>query len=118
MAYTLEGTSIRAPTDMGEDNSTLYAAQRPLAGNNARDYFGSNKRVWTLNYRNLNITDFGVINTIYQNYLTSKAAVAWAISETNYTVNATTVHVDLASRQFSIPGSDYLSDATLTLTEA
>lgn len=118
MAYTLAGSSIRPPTSFDEANSTQLAQQRTLSGAVNRDFFGSNKRIWTLNYENVQITEFNTIKTIYTNYLSTGSAVTWVVDETNYTVSSTTVHVDLLQRQFKVRGSDYLSNFTLTLTEA
>lgn len=117
MAYSLDSTAIRSPHTFNESNNTQVAQVRTLSGAISRDYFGSNKRVWTLSYRNTNKTDFDTIDTIYQNYLSTNAAVPFATTETNYTVSAT-VHVDLQQRGFSIRGEDYLSDFDLVLTEA
>lgn len=117
MSYSLGGTAIRRPTTMHESNNTQYAANRVLSGANTRDYFGANKRVWTLNYKTLNATDFATIYAVYQAFLTNKMPITFVVTEGNYPVN-TTVHVDFPDRDFSIPGSSYLSDNTLTLTEA
>lgn len=118
MAYVLDGTSIRAPQEFGESNSTLAAQVRTLSGNVGRDYFGSNKRVWKLSYKNTNKSAYDVINAIYQSYLSTGNAKSWTVTETNYSVSATTVHVDLLERGFSVRGTDYISDFDLILTEA
>jgi len=118
MAYVLNGTTIRAPSNMTESNSTQMAQQRTLSGAVNRDYFGSNKRVWTLNYDNLNQTDYSTLNTIYQAYLSAGTARTWQVTETNYSVSSTSVHVDIPQRGFTIPGTDYLSNVTMVLTEA
>lgn len=118
MAYILDGTTIRAPQEMRESNSTQMAEVRTLSGSVGRDYFGSNKRVWVLSYRNTNKTYYDAINAIYASYLSNGSAKSWQVTETNYTVSATTVHVDLLDRGFSIRGSNYLSDFDLILTEA
>lgn len=118
MAYILDGTTIRSPHQFNESNSTQAAQNRTLDGAINRDYFGSNKRVWNLSYRNTNKTDFDTINTIYQSYLANAVAKTWQVTETNYTISSTNVHVDLVSRGFSIRGEDYLSDFDLVLTEA
>lgn len=102
---------------MDEANSTQVAQQKTLQGTVGRDYFGSNKRVWTLNYENVNITDYSAIKTIYDSYLSTGTAKTWQITETNYTVASTSVHLDLLVREFRIKGNDYLSNFTLTLTE-
>lgn len=105
---------------MIEDNLTQYAQNKTLGGNVNRDYFGSNKRIFTLNYENVNYTDWSTINTIYQAYLSDKTARSFQITDTNYNGAASTArscHIDLLSRDFSIPGSTYLSNFSLILTE-
>jgi hypothetical protein len=116
-AYTLNGTGIKAPNSMQEDNNTQYAQQRTLSGSVNRDYFGSNKRVWKLEYKNISKANYDIINTAYQAYLSSGTAQTWVISETNYSVS-TTVHINLDSRGFSVGGSDYISSFNLILSEA
>lgn len=118
MSFKLDSQTIRAPYEFSEGNSTQYAQTRTLDGSVNRDYFGSNKKVWTLSYKNTKKTDYDTIKAIYDSYLTTGNAKTWEVTETNYTVSATTVHVDLVERGFSIRGEDYLSDFTLTLTEA
>lgn len=118
MAYILDSVSLRRPASIKEANTTQYAQQRTLSGAVGRDYFGNNKRVWVLAYDNVNPTDFSAINTIYQSYLTNGTAKTWQVTESNYPVSSTTVHVDLIERNFGVKGTDYLSDFDLVLTEA
>jgi hypothetical protein len=118
MSYILNGSTIHRPKRMNVSNSTQFAANRTLNGTNTRDYFGSNKRVWTLEYENLNTTDFGVIDGLYQAFLSTRTVVPFQVSEGNYTVSSTNVQVDLLTRDFSVPGSSYISNCTLILTEA
>lgn len=117
MAYLLSATTIKRPNAMEVSNSTQLAENRTLDGTINRDYFGSNKRVWALRYVNTKKADYDTINTIYQAYLSSGTAVTWEITETNYTVSSTTVHVDLLERGFSVKGGDYISDFDLVLKE-
>lgn len=117
MAYLLSSTTIRRPTELDENNSTQMAQNRTLDGSVTRDYFGDNKRVWTLNYENVNATDYSTIRTIYDTYLSSGTPVTWEVTETNYTISSTNVHVDLQERGFRVKGTDYLSNFTLILTE-
>lgn len=118
MGYILGGTTIKRPQGMDEKNNTQTAQNRTLSGAVVRDQFGSNKRVWLLDYANISKTDFDTINTLYQSYLTTGTVKTWQITETNYTISSTNVHVDLISRGFKYGGSGYLSDFTLVLTEA
>lgn len=118
MSYILDGSNIRNPFEISEHNSTQVAQNRTLSGAVTRDYFGSNKRVWVLNYRNTKKADYDTIKAIYDSYLSNAVAKSWQVTETNYTVGATTVHVDLLERDFSVRGEDYISDFDLVLTEA
>lgn len=118
MAFILGGTTIRAPKAMTEDNSTQYAQHRTLAGSVNRDHFGQNKRVWLLEYENLTKSEFDTINTVYQSYLSSGTTKTFQVTEANYTIASTNVHIDLPTRSFTVAGESYLSDFTVTLHEA
>lgn len=118
MPYVLAGSTIRRPMNMEVENDTQTAQNRTLGGAITRDMFGSNKRVWTLEYSNTTKTDFDVINAIYSTYLSTATAQTWQVTETNYSVSATTVHVDLKVRSFNVGGEDYISEFSLILTEA
>lgn len=118
MAYILAGSTIRSPQSLKEVNTTQATQNRTLSGAITRDYFGSNKRVWILEYMNTKKADFDTINAVYLSYLSTGSAQSWQVTETNYAVSATSVHVDLEERNFSVKGTDYLSNFTLTLTEA
>jgi hypothetical protein len=118
MAFILSGSTIRNPQQLTEKNDTQVAQNRTLSGSITRDYFGSNKRVWTLNFRNTKKADYDTIKAIYTTYLATATAVSWSATETNYTISATTVHMDLRERSFGVRGEDYISDFDLVLTEA
>lgn len=118
MAFTLSGTDIAAPNTLEESNNTQYAQQRTLSGSVGRDFFGSNKRVWKLTYRNKPKAKYDTIKTIYDAYLAAGSGVSWVSTETNYSISSTTVHVDLQTRGFKVGGEDYLSDFDLILSEA
>lgn len=118
MSYILDSQTIRRPISFEEGNSTQMAQNRVLSGGIARDYFGSNKRVWLLNYDNTNSTAFATIKAIYDSYLATGTLKTWEVTETNYTVSSTPVHVDLQKRSFVVRGISYLSGFTLILTEA
>lgn len=118
MAYILSGGAIRSPQSIEESNSTMQAQVRTLDGSINRDHFGSNKGVWKLEYNTTKKADYDVIKAIYDTYLATNNTVTWQSTETNYTIAQTNVHIDLQERGFSYSGEDYLSDFTVTLTEA
>ena len=117
MAYLLDGSNIRAPYEIEETNSTQFAQQRTLKGIIGRDFFGLNKRIWRMTYKNTKKTDYDIIYAIYASYLSTATGKSFESTETNYIIASTTVHIDLLQRGFSIRGSDYLSDFELILTE-
>lgn len=117
MAYLLDSSTIRAPYEIEETNSTQFAQQRTLKGTIGRDYFGINKRVWTLSYRNTKKVDYDTIYSIYASYLSIATGKSFESTESSYIIAATVVHIDLIDRKFSVRGSDYLSDFDLILTE-
>lgn len=118
MSYILDSVTLRSPNSIKETNSTQVAQNRTLDGTISRDYFGSKKRVWVLDYNNTNPTDYSTIKTIYDSYLTNAVAKTFESTETNYTIASTNVHVDLLDRGFGVKGTDYISDFSLILTEA
>jgi hypothetical protein len=118
MGFILDGVTIRRPNGVTETNSSQIAENRTLSGNVSRDIFGSNKRIWQMSYENCNPTDYAAIKAIHTSYLANKVAKSWQVTETNLTIAATTVHVDLLTRDFKVPGSTYLSDFVLILKEA
>jgi len=118
MSYLLDSTEIKRPVQMRERNSTQMAVSRTLDGTVRRDYFGANKRVWQLDYKNTNPDAYNVIKAIYDSYLSTGSTKPFAITESAYSVSETQVHVDLVDRGFSVRGETYLSDFSLVLTEA
>lgn len=121
MSFLLNSVAIKGPQSITEDNSTQVAVQRTLSGAVNKDYFGSNKRVWKLEYKNVNPTAYGVIDAIYQSYLSTGTTQTWQITDSSYNGYASTVrnvHVDIQTRGFNVRGSSYLSDFTLILTES
>lgn len=118
MAYILDASTIRRPTSIREENSTQLAQHRTLDGSIRRDYFGDNKREWILEFENVKKSEYDTIKTIYDAHLSTGATKTWEVTETNYTISSTNVHIDLKIRDFSIKGTDYISDFTLILTEA
>lgn len=116
--YILNGTQIRAPHSMREMNDTQMAQQRTLNGSINRDYFGSNKREWQIDYNNVLPAVYNTIKSIYNTYLSTAVAVTLEVTEANYTIVETTVHITFKDRGFNTKGEDYLSDFTLILTEA
>lgn len=117
MAYLLNGTTIRSPHNIDETTVDTYAQQKALNGDVNRDYFGSTKRIWVLDYTNTKPSDYTTIKTIVDAYKSTVTTKTFQSTETNYTVASTLCHLDLIRREFSVGGTDYISDFSLVLTE-
>lgn len=121
MAFVLAGSDIRRPTSLEETKTERFAQVQTLDGRIHRDYYNSlvgTKRVWVLSYENASASEYSAISTIYETYKNTDTVQTWEITETNYTVAETNVHIDLVKRSFDVPGSDYISSFQLILTEA
>lgn len=121
MAFVLAGTEIRSPISIEERTTERYAQVQTLDGRIHRDYYNSlvgSKRVWVLAYRNTQPSEYDTIKTIYETYKNTDTVQTWEITEANYTVAQTNVHLDLIERKFGTPGSDYISEFELVLTES
>lgn len=117
MSYLLDGSTIRNPINIEEQTVDQYAQQKTLDGQVSRDYFGSTKRVWILDYVNIPPSDYNTIKTIVDAYKSTVAAKTFQSTETNYTIASTSCHLDLTRRKFTVGGTDYISDFSLVLTE-
>lgn len=105
--------------NLEETQVDQFSQVRTMANTVGRDYFGAlGKRIWTLDYTNTNPTDYTTISNIRDTYRSTATTQTWQISETNYTVSSTTVHVELVRRRFSVKGVSYISDFSIVLTEA
>ena len=119
MAYTLDGSTIKAPNSITEKVDNIqYAQQRTLQGTIGRDYFGTNKRVWKLSYQNIPKASYDTIKAVYDSYVSTGTAVPFVSTETNYTIASTNVHINIDDRGFSVGGEDYISSFSVILTEA
>lgn len=118
MAYLLNGSEIKRPSEIQERDSKQYAQHKTLDATVSRDSFGSAKRIWVLTYKNCNAADYNIIKTIRDTYRSNDTVISWESTESNYTIAETWVHIDMDNRVIGVPGSDYLSDFSVTLTEA
>lgn len=116
--YLLDSTQIRSPKNLDEQTVDQYAQQKTLSGAVARDYFGSTKRIWTLDYTDTQGSEYQTIKTIVDAYKSTNTLKSFESTETNYTISSTLCHLDLTRRRFSVGGTDYISDFTLIITEA
>ena len=94
-----------------------YSEIQALTGTVSRDYFGNEKKVYILEYKDCSAEDYTTIETQYNAYLTSNSVVAFVCTDTNNTISAD-VHVDLKPQKYRQGGESYPSDFELILKEA
>ena len=118
MSYILDSTILRNPMKFTETPVDQYSQVRTLANTLGRDYFGAvGKRIWVLDYINTTTAEYAVISAIRDSFRATATAKSWEVTEGNYIVSSTLVMVDLAPRVFSIGGTTYLSDFSISLSE-
>lgn len=71
------------------------------------------KERYTVEFRYLTQTEVGQILAEY-NLETSRN---FQVTETNLTIAATPVHIEIQRREYNTPGNEYREDMTLILTE-
>jgi hypothetical protein len=121
MAYVLGGVEIRNPMGVSEKKIERFSQVQTLDGRIHRDYYNSlvgTKHIWTLEYENATAAEYSAIKTIYDTYKNTDTVQTWEVTESNFTVAETNVHIDLIERKFSTPGTDYLASFQLILTES
>ncbi len=118
MSYLLDSTAIRNPRNIEESTIDQYAQQKTLSGAIRRDYFGATKRIWAYDFTNTKPADYAVIKAIVDSYKSTGSTKTFEVTEANYIIAETLVHLDLVRRTFTIGGDSYISDFSLILTEA
>lgn len=116
MAYLLGGVAIKRPTSMNWTRTSQYAQNKTLDGSVTRDYFGDDKNIWVLQYRNVSNSDYSAILARYDDYIAN--GVRYFDSTGEAISIGTLVHVSVDTRSFNVGGTDYLGDFSLILTEA
>lgn len=111
MAYVLDGTTLKAPTDFSRETIETSASNNSIEGRTTKDIMNRKYR-YVLVYNWLSASERNDIITIYD----KEACVTFEVTETNLTISETEVHVDIPRRNYH-KGADYRENFTLILTE-
>jgi len=109
--YTLGAITLPNPQEFYRDPVKVGTKHSMLDGTTKEDII-TKKEVFTLVFRRLTQSQVNSIMTEYE----KNSALDFAVSETNLTVNTTSVLVDMQRRAYN-KGGDYREDITLILTE-
>lgn len=112
MAYLLNGTTLPNPQKFQRLPVEISRKLNMLNGATKKDIVGR-KEQYILSYQLLTQAQMATINSIYN----LNSEVTFQVTETNLTIEQTTVHMEISSRTYRVMGSSYLEDVTLVLTE-
>ena len=112
MSYILESQTIARPQEISKEPVEVSSTHTTIGGVSKRD-ITSRKYRYILKYRGISKSDADTIMAIYA----LKDIVTFESTEPTFTVSQRDVLVDIAPREYRFPGTSYLSDLDLILTE-
>ncbi len=112
MSYSLGDITLPNPSNFKRETIERAAMNHLMDGTHKKDITNRKER-FILEYKNLTQTQVQAILSEY-NLLTTRL---FSVSETNLTINATSVHIDIPRRDYQVKGGEYREDLSLTLTE-
>lgn len=112
MAFLLNSQTLARPQSVTDEPVEVAITHTTISGTAKRDISARKKR-YILRYENISKSDADTILAIYN----LKAVVKFEMTETNLTVSERDVLVDLSIRDYGVPGTSYLSNFNLILTE-
>ena len=111
MPYTLNSTTLPNPRAFRREMIETAVMHRMIDGTDKKD-ITNRKEMFILSYENITQAQLNTILGIW-NLL---SVVDFQVNETNLTINATSVHVDVKNYSYQKGGS-YLTAIDLILTE-
>lgn len=112
MSYILDGLTLPQPKGFTRKQIETGKTLQLLDGTTKKD-ITNRKEQYVLLFQKLTQAEIALILTKY-NLLTT---LSFQVTETNLTIAATTVHMELLSRKYLTKGNEYREDITLILTE-
>lgn len=111
MAYLLDSTTLPNPKEFRREFIEVSGENLSLTGRTTKDIRNRKERFY-LTYRFLTTSEVSTILSIFN----QEAVVNFEVTETNLTIAATPVHIELTQRDY-IKGGDYRADINIVLTE-
>jgi len=112
MAYTLGDITLPRPASMQREPIETSVKHTTLDGTLKKDISGRKWR-YVLYFQYLTQAQVSSILSEYD----KKEAVDFAVSDGSLTIASTSVHVEVQSRGYEVPGSDYRENFVLVLEE-
>lgn len=111
MAFTLGSTTIKDPVKITPKIIEIGNTNVSLTGRTTKD-IRLRKNQWTVELQNLTSTQYNALIAEYD-LLTTRN---FEVSETNLTIAATPVHIDIPGYEY-LKGGEYRTTLSLILTE-
>lgn len=112
MSYMLGATTLKRPHSFRRVTIEKSAKIQTLDNTTKKDITGR-KEQYILGYQFLTQTEMNDILSEY-NLMTTRD---FSVTETNLTIAATPVHIEIESREYGSAGNEYREDFQLILTE-
>lgn len=112
MAFTIDGTTIKAPNNFRREYITTQVDHTTINGQVKRN-FTRRKEKFYLEYQYILGTEKNQLIT----FLNQNQTHVFAVSETNLNISNTTVLMDIESREYPANGEDMIESFTVILTE-
>jgi len=116
----INSLEINAPSGFSVIEEVLGGYNTTLSGTKRR-FIKAVKKVWTLTYDLLPVADYELLYAEFEKEIPtglqkSQTYAIFTVYEGTLGINNENVHIDISDRAF-IPGSNYLSSVTVTLTQ-
>lgn len=112
MSYVIGSTTLPNPKEFRREQVETSVKHRMIDGKTKKDLV-NRKEQYILVFRKL--TQAQAANILSEYNL--QTVRDFTVSETNLTIAATSVHIEIGSRDYNTGGNQYREDITLVLTE-
>lgn len=112
MTYILGGITLPNPKELIREQVETAGTVNTINGITKKDIV-SRKERFTLVYQMLSQANASILLGIWG----GQDIKTFQVTETNLTINPTSVHVEIEKREYTTKGNTYREDITLVLTE-
>lgn len=112
MSYILGATTLPTPKEFYREQIETGASVMTINGTTKKDII-NRKEKYVLVFEMLTQAQVGNITSEYNDQTTKN----FSVSESNLTISATPVHIEMVRREYNTRGNEYREDVTLFLTE-
>lgn len=112
MSYLLDSSTLPNPVEFTRETVEASTQNVTIEGKDKKDIVNRKER-YILEFTKLTQAQISSIMAKYN----LQTTLSFQVTETNLTINATDVHIDIPQRAYNTGGDQYREDITLILTE-